>query len=87
MRKIRNNWFLLVSILFIFLISIRLKIFYSAYSNFKFYQNEINRLKEENRILAEKIKKIKNDPYYIEKILREEYGMVKDGEFIIKIGE
>lgn len=87
MRKIKNNWFLIVSIVFFVLFIIRLKMLYSAYSNFKFYQNEINRLKEENKILAEKIEKIKNDPYYIEKILREDYGMIKDGEFIIKIGK
>ncbi|MGB9678116.1 MAG: hypothetical protein ACPLZ9_05795 [Candidatus Ratteibacteria bacterium] len=30
---------------------------------------------------------MKNDPYFIEKILREEYGMVKEGEYVIKIGE
>lgn len=87
MRKIKNNWFLFISIVFLILFIIRLRMFYSAYSNFKFYQNEIDRLKEENKILVEKIEKIKNDPYYIEKILREDYGMIKDGEFIIKIGE
>jgi cell division protein FtsB len=52
----------------------------------KFFQNEIKRLEKENKIIAEKIENIKKDPYYVEKILREEYGMIKEGEFIIKIG-
>jgi cell division protein FtsB len=82
-----NNWFLIVSVVFFILIIIRLKSYYNTYKTLKFYQSEINRLKEENRILAEKIEKIKNDPYYVEKILREEYGMIKNGEFVIKMGD
>jgi len=82
-----NNWFLIVSIVFFILFIIRLKSYYNTYKTLKFYQREINRLKEENRILAEKIEKIKNDPYYVEKILREEYGMIKNGEFVIKMGD
>jgi cell division protein FtsB len=82
-----NNWFLIVSIVFLILFIIRLKSYYNTYKTLKFYQSEINRLKEENRILAEKIEKIKNDPYYVEKILREEYGMIKNGEFVIKMGD
>jgi len=82
-----NNWFLIVSIVFFILFIIRLKSYYNTYKTLKFYQSEINRLKEENRILAEKIEKIKNDPYYVEKILREEYGMIKNGEFVIKMGD
>jgi cell division protein FtsB len=82
-----NNWFLIVSVVFFILFIIRLKSYYNTYKTLKFYQSEINRLKEENRILAEKIEKIKNDPYYVEKILREEYGMIKNGEFVIKMGD
>jgi len=85
MRKIINNWFSITSIIFFVLFIIRLKSYYNVYKTFKFYQNEVNRLKEENEIIAGKIEKIKNDPYYVEKILREEYGMIKNGEFIIKI--
>ncbi|MGC8976039.1 MAG: FtsB family cell division protein [Candidatus Ratteibacteria bacterium] len=87
MRKIKNNWFLITSIIFLILFGRRLKVFYNAYSNYIFYKNEIERLKKENQFLKEKIEKIKNDPYFIEKILREEYGMVKEGEYVIKIGE
>jgi cell division protein FtsB len=82
-----NNWFLIASIVFLILFIVRLKSYYNTYKTLKFYQSEINRLKEENRILAEKIEKIKNDPYYVEKILREEYGMIKNGEFVIKMGD
>ncbi len=85
MRKIINNWFSITSIIFFILFIIRLRSYYNVYKTLKFYQNEINRLKEENKILAGKIEKIKNDPFYVEKILREEYGMIKKGEFIIKI--
>lgn len=85
MRKIKNKWFLFFSIVFLISCSIRLKTLYSAYRTLKFYQDEISRLKRENEYLSKKIEKIKNDPFYIEKILREDYGMIREGEFIIKM--
>ncbi len=87
MKKIRNNWFLIITFIFLICTGIRIRTLISTYRTFKFYQNEIKSLKEENKILAERIEKVKNDPFYIEKILRENYGLIKEGEFIIKIGE
>lgn len=48
-------------------------------------QNEIDRLNKENRQLADEVKALKTDPRYIEKIAREDLGLAKDGEVIIKI--
>ncbi len=78
---------LLIIIFFIIICGRRLKTLYSAYKTYKFYKDEIARLEKENKILAENIEKIKNDPFYIEKLLREKWGMIKDGELVIKIGE
>lgn len=44
-------------------------------------------LKKETAILKEKIEKLKTDPFLLERIAREEYGMKKKGETIYKIKE
>ncbi|MCM8786014.1 MAG: septum formation initiator family protein [Candidatus Omnitrophica bacterium] len=87
MRKIRKNLPFLVMIFLIICCGIRLKILYTSYKTYRFYKNEIARFEKENKLLLEKIEKIKNDPFYIEKLLREEWGMMKEGELAIKIGE
>jgi cell division protein FtsB len=48
-------------------------------------QREIERLNKENIQLAEEVKALKSDPHTIEKIAREDLGLAKDGEVIIKI--
>lgn len=44
-------------------------------------------LKAETRVLKQKIDKIKTDPFLLERIAREEYGMKKPGETVYKIKE
>jgi cell division protein FtsB len=48
-------------------------------------QKNIDRLNKENIRLAEEVKALKSDPRTIEKIAREDLGLAKDGEVIIKI--
>ncbi len=48
-------------------------------------RKDIERLNKENIQLAEEVKALKSDPRYIEKIAREDLGLAKDGEVIIKI--
>ena len=48
-------------------------------------RKDIARLNKENRQLADEVKALKTDPRYIEKIAREDLGLAKDGEVIIKI--
>ena len=45
------------------------------------------RLKTETAILKEKIQDLKTDPFLLERIAREEYGMKKEGETVYKIKE
>ncbi|MCS7180201.1 MAG: septum formation initiator family protein, partial [bacterium] len=79
--------FIITTVVFVIASGIRLKKLYTSYKLYKFYKNEIARLEKENDLIFKKIEKIKNDPFYIEKLLREEYGMIKEGEFIIKMGD
>ncbi|MDD3726509.1 MAG: septum formation initiator family protein [Candidatus Ratteibacteria bacterium] len=59
---------------------------YITYSRqLKYYEQEIINLQEENKHLQEKIEAMKKDPYYAEKALRENYGYVKEGEYIYRI--
>ncbi|MEN8142372.1 MAG: septum formation initiator family protein, partial [Thermodesulfobacteriota bacterium] len=45
--------------------------------------NSDNRkLREENRELREEIEKLTTDPAYIEKIAREEHGLIRNNEII-----
>ncbi len=44
-------------------------------------------LKAETRLLKQKIENLKTDPFLLERIAREEYGMKKEGETVYKIKE
>ena len=46
---------------------------------------EIVRLNKENAELSEEVKSLKSDPHKIEAIARDELGLAKPGEVIIKI--
>ena len=48
-------------------------------------QGENKRLLGENKRLEEEVKALQGDPFYIEKIAREELGMVKKGEIVYEI--
>lgn len=45
------------------------------------------KLKTETAVLKHKINNLKNDPFLLERIAREEYGMKKPGETVYKIKE
>lgn len=46
---------------------------------------KIRRLKIENFLLEQELKRIENDPLYQEKIAREKMGVVRKGEIPLKI--
>ena len=46
---------------------------------------DIKRLNKDNVQLQEEVKELKSDPRKIEKIARDELGLAKPGEVIIKI--
>jgi len=48
-------------------------------------KQDLQRLSEENRELAEQVKALKSDPSLIEKIARDELGLARPGEVIIRI--
>jgi cell division protein FtsL len=48
-------------------------------------QGEIDRLNKENSELSQEVKALKSDPRKIESIARDELGLAKPGEVIIKI--
>jgi cell division protein FtsL len=48
-------------------------------------QGEIARLNQENTELSQEVKALKSDPHKIESIARDELGLAKPGEVIIKI--
>lgn len=46
---------------------------------------DLDRLNKENLQLGQEVKELKTDPHKIEKIARDELGLAKPGEVIIKI--
>ena len=48
-------------------------------------QADLDRLNEENVQLEQEVKELKTDPHKIEKIARDELGLARPGEVIIKI--
>jgi len=50
-------------------------------------QSDINRLNKENLDLSDEVKSLKTDPHKIESIARDELGLAKPNEVIIKIPE
>jgi cell division protein FtsB len=48
-------------------------------------QKEISRLAKENAELSDEVKSLKTDPHKIESIARDELGLAKPGDVIIKI--
>jgi len=49
----------------------------------KALEEEITELKEQNKLLQEELRKIKNDPLYLEHLARSQLGMIRDGEILI----
>ncbi|MFZ5770424.1 MAG: FtsB family cell division protein [Thermodesulfobacteriota bacterium] len=45
---------------------------------------ENDQLKEENRLLQQKIDKIKNDPAYLEELARRDYDLLKKNELVFE---
>jgi cell division protein FtsL len=50
-------------------------------------QSDISRLNKENLDLSDEVKSLKTDPHKIESIARDELGLAKPNEVIIKIPE
>jgi cell division protein FtsB len=50
-------------------------------------KEKTKKLKAETLILKQKIQDLNRDPFLLERIAREEYGMKKEGETIYKIRE
>jgi len=48
-------------------------------------KKDLQRLSDENQQLAEQVKALKSDPQLIEKIARDELGLARPGEVIIRI--
>jgi cell division protein FtsB len=48
-------------------------------------QQQIQRLNEDNRRLAEQVNSLKSDPQEIERIAREQMGMARPGEMIFRL--
>ncbi len=76
---------ILVSLVYIFIAGrdgfLRIGSFYHKIHSLK---SHINELKAENSELDTEIKKLTYDDRYIEKIAREELGLIKDGEIVYK---
>jgi len=85
-RRNRTKWRILFLCVFFAGICLpRIKNLVKHQKQFQEYQAEIAQLEKENQLLLERIEALKGDPYYTEKLLRENYGYVREGEYIYRI--
>jgi len=47
-------------------------------------ERDLTTLREQQEQLARTVDRLRNDPLYIEKLAREEMGMVREGETVLK---
>lgn len=92
MRKPGNRQKWLGIVAYTFLGGFLMYLFIPTYSTLARYREErealdirIKGLEEENENLKIEIRKFQSDPVYIEKIAREELGMMRQGEIIYRI--
>jgi cell division protein FtsL len=86
MKKQKKSNFSLYRLLFLIVVGYFIYVIgMQQYDILKIYQEESNvdvkleQVKKENKMLSKEKEQL-NDPAYIEKIAREELGLVKDGE-------
>ena len=56
-----------------------------AQKEIKDLSNRIEMLEKRNALLSVEIERLKSDPYTVEKILREKYGYVRDGDKVYRL--
>ena len=49
------------------------------------YQTQIEDLEEKKARLAEELRRLKDDPEYLEKVGREEMGLIRKGETVYRV--
>lgn len=50
-------------------------------------EKEISQIEKENKLLQAQINSLKEDPFYIEKYAREEFGLARPDEYIFQFQE
>ncbi|TAN44235.1 MAG: septum formation initiator family protein [Nitrospirae bacterium] len=90
-KKLRNIVF--YSIAAIILIYAAATLFFGEMGFIKFFhlnntkkklETEIVQIERQNRELKTQVKSLKEDPFYMEKRAREDYGLAKQDEYIFK---
>ncbi len=55
------------------------------YAKLRNYRQQIPELSRQNDLLRQEIINLKTKPFYTEKLAREELGLIKEGEWVIKV--
>ena len=78
--------FVIVLISFIFISgNVGLWNLWRAQKEIKDLSDRIEMLEKRNALLSVEIERLKSDPYTVEKILREKYGYVRDGDKVYRL--
>lgn len=93
-KKKRDLLFLGITIIIIFYLGIILIFgdpgaikYYSLNETKKRLETEIKEIEKENKLLQAQINSLKEDPFYIEKYAREEFGLARPDEYIFQFQE
>ena len=83
-RDLKIRYFLLLG-LFVAASIPRIANLYRNGRKLSFYQHEVVRLERENESLKQTIEKIKSSPFDVEKLLRDNFGLMKSDETLFRI--
>lgn len=85
-RRNKLKWRILFISAFFTIISLpRLNNLIRQQRQYKYYITEVTKLEEDNEKLLSYIESLQNDPYFTEKLLRDNFGYVKEGESVYRI--
>lgn len=93
-KKLRN--FVFYSVATIILLYAATTLFFGDMGFIKFFhlnntkkklENELVQIEKQNKELKTQVKSLKEDPFYMEKRAREDYGLAQKDEYIFKFEE
>ena len=84
-KPVTAIFFILLFVLFVIFISPKIIRIGNLSRRSDNLENEITRLKAEDKSLETELRLLRDDPVYVEKVAREKFNKAKEGEIVYKV--
>ena len=84
-KPVTAVFFILLFILFIIFISPKIAKVENLKERSRNLEEEVTRLRIQNRDLETELRLLRDDPVYVEKVAREKFNKAKEGEIVYKV--